>query len=79
MSGLSASQRLLRRLVRPATFAAIEAESRCWLIEGACGSLTNVWDAGGIRYKARGTKYKYQRCPVCGTRHRFKIFRASTI
>ena len=46
--------------------AAMEAESREWLVRcPACGHERSVWDLGGVRYKARGTKRILRRCPAC--------------
>lgn len=45
---------------------AMEAESREWLVRcPACGAEPSVWELGGIRYKARGTKKQFRRCPAC--------------
>jgi hypothetical protein len=46
--------------------AAMEAESRAWLVRcPACGFERSLWELGGIRYKARGTKRQFRRCPNC--------------
>lgn len=45
---------------------ALEAESREWLVRcPACGHARSVWDLGGVRYKAHGTKRIFRRCPAC--------------
>lgn len=60
-------QRLIVRCVPRAWAAAMEAESRSWAIVcQKCGSESNVWDAGGIRYKAAGNPVKLFPCPNCG-------------
>ncbi len=47
--------------------AAMEAESRAWAITcQKCGNESNVWDAGGVRWKAVGNPVKLFRCPTCG-------------
>lgn len=47
--------------------SAMEAESREWLVRcPACGFEPSVWELGGIRYKARGTKKQFRRCTACG-------------
>ncbi len=52
-----------------------EAESREWLIQCPnCGHEVSVWDAGGIRYKARGTVYRYGKCSRCNERHMLKVY-----
>ncbi len=46
--------------------AAMEAESREWLVRcPACGFERTVAEMGGTRYKARGTKKSFLRCPQC--------------
>jgi hypothetical protein len=51
--------------------AAVEAESRSWVMRCDCGRETSVWDAGGIRYKAAGNPVRLFACPKCGvTPHR---------
>jgi hypothetical protein len=32
----------------------------------ACGHEISVWDAGGIRWKAKGTPKRLLACPGCG-------------
>jgi len=44
----------------------MQAESRSWMIRCTCGYEKSVWDAGGIRWKARGTPRRFRRCPNCG-------------
>jgi hypothetical protein len=44
----------------------MEAESREWLVRcPACGHQRSIWELGGVRYKARGTKWIFRRCPAC--------------
>ncbi len=47
---------------------AMRAESESWmLVCTSCGHERSVWDAGGIRWKARSVgKRMAQRCPGCG-------------
>jgi predicted RNA-binding Zn-ribbon protein involved in translation (DUF1610 family) len=60
-------QRLIVRCVPKKWAAAMEAESRAWAIVcQTCGNESNVWDAGGIRYKAAGNPLTLFRCPNCG-------------
>ncbi len=55
--------------------AAIEDESRRWrVVCQTCGTESNVWDAGGVRYKAAGNPVKLFRCRHCGpTWHRLHL------
>ena len=45
---------------------AAEAESRAWMMQCVkCGHEQSVWDAGGIRWGARGRSRTYRRCESC--------------
>ncbi len=66
---MNALQKLFTGLVSPATAAAMEAESRSWMLRCPhCGYERSSWDAGGIRYKykAAGSPRQYRKCPHCG-------------
>ena len=53
-----------------------EAESRQWMIQCPnCKFEINVWDAGGIRYKARGTVRRFARCPNCQRFSMLRVYR----
>lgn len=57
---------LFARLLGPETAAAMEAESRAWLVICPhCGFSRSVWETGGTRYKASGTSRVRMRCPSC--------------
>jgi hypothetical protein len=59
---------LFMRLLGPETAAAMEAESRAWLVICPhCSFSRSVWETGGTRYKASGgTSRVMMRCPGCG-------------
>jgi hypothetical protein len=58
---------LFARLLGPEAAAAMERESRAWLVVCPhCGFSRSVWDMGGTRYKASGTSRIRVRCPGCG-------------
>jgi len=63
--------------VFPSSWAAsMEAESRQWRVRcQSCGFEQSVWDMGGIRWKASGTKWTWGRCSNCGKRTWYKIYR----
>ena len=64
-------QRLILAFVSDATARDMEAHSRAWkLVCSACGGKTSIWDAGGIRWKAKGrpTTLTVIRCSTCGKR-----------
>ncbi len=59
-----AEHKVLRFLLPASWFAALEASTRCWLLECPCGVKRDLWDAGGIRGKG-SEKVTYTRCPAC--------------
>ena len=69
----------MRRLILwlfPGKAAAFEAESRQWMVQcPKCHHEISVWEAGGIRYKARGTVRRLGRCSRCGERSMLRIYR----
>jgi len=66
---MSRLQRLVTRLVPPSWAAAMEAESREWMVRcQACGFERSIWELGGIRWKGSEKSWTWGRCPKCGTR-----------
>lgn len=59
-------QRLLTAIFPRRWAEDMEAESRTWMMRCPCGAERSIWDAGGIRWKAAGTKRTLMRCPQCG-------------
>ena len=70
---MAAEHRLLKFILPARAFAAIRDGTRLWLIECPCGHQRDLWDAGGIRYKAVGEPSQYHACPHCGGRTWHKI------
>jgi predicted RNA-binding Zn-ribbon protein involved in translation (DUF1610 family) len=65
---MSRVQQIITRLVPRSWAAAMEEESRNWMVRcPSCGFEQSIWDLGGIRWKARGNKRIWFRCPNCGT------------
>jgi hypothetical protein len=65
-------QRLLKRVLPTGWAASMEAESRSWIVQcDTCQRGRSVWDLGGVRWKAAGTRRLLSYCDVCGknTRH----------
>ena len=56
---------LSRVLPRRAYRALCEGTKNC-LIECPCGARRDVWEAGGIRYKAAGEPRQFGSCAACG-------------
>jgi len=60
----------------PGLFQRMRAESESWIMKcSKCGHELSVWDAGGIRYKARGQPSWRRRCTGCGEVSWLKVFR----
>ena len=56
---------------------AVEAETRQWQIScTTCQKGANLWDAGGVRYKGRGTKRTRGWCRNCGASRVMDISKA---
>ena len=62
---MSRTQRFFRAILPRSWFAAIEAESRRWMLHCSCGASQSLWDAGGLRYKGTRKKAIYIWCPDC--------------
>ena len=70
-------QRLLKTVLPTRAFAAVEADTRQWLIECPCGHKLDFWDSGGVRYKAFGEPRQLSPCPRCGKVRWHKVRRKS--
>jgi len=67
-------QRTLCKIPPRWWFAAIEAESRVWMVRCGCGLARSLWTAGGMRGKGAGTGHWLMRCPPkCGRRFWHRI------
>ena len=51
---MAAEHRFLRFILPAKAFAAVRAGTKQWLAECPCGHKRDVWDSGGVRYKAAG-------------------------
>ena len=77
---LSRTQQLITRIVPSAWAAAMETESRAWMVRcRSCGFERSIWELGGIRWKATGSKWTWGRCPNCGQRGWHTISRRDQI
>jgi hypothetical protein len=59
---------LLIRFYPRSWAAAMEAESRAWMVRcRTCGAERSVWDPGGVRWKAKqnGKMWMFRRCATC--------------
>ena len=72
---MTRSQRMVSWL-----FADAEAETRRWGFTcNQCGARSDVWEAGGVRYKASGNPTSLLRCPKCGQRTFSQIARDTVL
>lgn len=63
---MNSIHRLLKFILPEKAFTAVRDGTREWLIECQCGHTRDLWDAGGVRYKAAGEPRRYLTCPKCG-------------
>jgi hypothetical protein len=73
---LSGVQKLAKWFSSENTFRKMMEESRQWCFTCNCGKEGNIWDIGGIRYKAAGNPARKIKCPYCGHSSMMKIFKA---
>jgi len=75
---MSGTQRFFTRWVDAETAAAMEANSRAWLVQcPSCGHERSIWEIGGIRYKAAGQPRMRLRCPSCGKTGWHKVYKSA--
>ncbi len=72
---MSFFHRFLAAVLPQRLMAAIEADSRLWMVRCSCGFARSVWEIGGIRYKAAGEPRWFRKCPQCGQRTWHKVSR----
>ncbi|UKN00452.1 hypothetical protein K6119_11990 [Paracrocinitomix mangrovi] len=64
---LSTSQKVARFFTSKKKFSQMEEESKKWTFTcKSCGKISNIWEIGGIRYKAKGEPKVSIKCPECG-------------
>ena len=62
---MPAEHRFLRFILPTRAFNTVRAGTKLWLIECPCGHKRDLWDLGGVRYKAAGEPRQLVRCPEC--------------
>ena len=72
---LSRIQKIFRWFTSKALFKKMEEDSRLWVFDCDCGKTTNIWEIGGIRYKASGNKTSLVKCPRCAKKAMRKIYK----
>ena len=70
---MPAEHRFLKFILPDKAFAAVRAGTKAWLAECPCGHKRDVWDSGGVRYKAVGEPRQLGHCPACGKNTMHKI------
>lgn len=70
---MPAEHKFLKFILPARAFAAVEAGTRLWLMECPCGYKQDLWDAGGVRYKAAGRSIELYKCTKCGKRKWHKV------
>ena len=59
-------QKILKAILPAGTIAKIETESRQWMVKcNTCGTERSIWELGGIRAGASGTKTTRVSCEKC--------------
>ena len=66
MTQTPAEHKFLKFMLPARAFKAVKAGTKLWLLECKCGHKRDVWDSGGVRYKAAGEPRSYCECPACG-------------
>jgi len=62
---MPAEHRFLKFILPAKAFNAVRAGTKLWLIECPCGHKRDLWDLGGVRYKAAGKPRRPCVCPEC--------------
>ena len=63
----------LKFILPTKAFAAVKAGTKEWLAECPCGHKRDLWDSGGVRYKAVGEPRQFGYCSSCGKSTMHKI------
>lgn len=70
---MSDKHRFLRFILPKKAFASVREGTKQWLAECPCGHKQDIWDSGGVRYKAAGEPSRLGRCSACGKLTMHKI------
>lgn len=67
---------LILKIIPDRMAASMEAESREWMMRcRTCGWERSVWDAGGLRWKAKGKPRTRMRCLQCNKNRWADVYR----
>ena len=70
---MAAMQRFLRFILPARALEAVRQGTKLWLAECPCGYKRDLWDSGGVRYKAAGNPLSLSYCPECDRNRMFLI------
>jgi DNA-directed RNA polymerase subunit RPC12/RpoP len=70
---MPAEHRFLKFILPAKAFTAVREGTKQWLAECPCGHRRDLWDSGGVRYKAAGEPRQMGSCPACGKATLHKI------
>jgi hypothetical protein len=68
-------QRFLIAILPPAWAEDMRRESLDWMLRCTCGFERSIWEAGGVRWKAKGNPRRLGLCPQCGQRTWHTVYR----
>jgi hypothetical protein len=72
---LSRAQKMVRLFTSASRFEKIMEESKKYQFTCSCGKTSNIWEIGGVKYKATTGSLTGIRCPHCGKFRMQKIFK----
>jgi hypothetical protein len=72
---LSLAQKIAKFFSSDSFFEKMKEDSQKWKFDCDCGKTSNIWEIGGIRYKARGEQWSGIKCPACGKFAMRKVYR----
>lgn len=73
---LSLAQKILKFMTSETMFEKFRQESMRYKFDCSCGKTSDIWEIGGIRYKAVGKPKNWIRCPHCGKGAMHTIYKA---
>jgi hypothetical protein len=73
---ISITQKIAKFFTSKSMFEKMMNESKQYQFDCACGKTSNIWEIGGIRYKAYGKPTTLVKCPHCRKIAMRKIYKA---
>lgn len=72
---LSIAQKIVKFFSTGSKFEKIMEESKRYKFDCTCGKTSDIWEIGGVRYKAYGKPTTLVKCPHCGKIAMRKIYK----